>query len=102
MSLQDSTGLPGDHFSLEGALSLLKKSASLEDFEKKLNQEGGSVNNLDLNKDHGRRPLLRYSAIRHSTSSWSLVLSLSKDNPQSAILRIRNPKSKIKNPYCVC
>ncbi|MEO1260047.1 MAG: hypothetical protein AAFZ15_14735 [Bacteroidota bacterium] len=47
----DSTGMPGDHFSLEGALELFKNSESLEDFEKKLNQEKNDVNNLDLNED---------------------------------------------------
>jgi hypothetical protein len=35
----DSTGLPGDNFSLEGALELFKKSASPEEFEKLLNTE---------------------------------------------------------------
>lgn len=47
----DSTGLPGDHFSLEGALELFKKAASPEDFEKLLNAENNNVNNLDLNED---------------------------------------------------
>lgn len=47
----DSTGLPGDHFSLEATLELFKESESLEDFEKKLNQEDNGVNNLDLNED---------------------------------------------------
>lgn len=47
----DSTGLPGDNFSLEGAIELFKKSASLEEFEKSLNEEGNNVNNLDLNED---------------------------------------------------
>ncbi len=41
----------GDNFSLEGALALFKKSNSLEDFEKLLNQEDNNVNNLDLNND---------------------------------------------------
>jgi hypothetical protein len=41
----------GDNFSLEGALALFKKSTSLEDFEKMLNQEDNNVNNLDLNND---------------------------------------------------
>lgn len=41
----------GDNFSLEGALALFKKSSSLEDFEKWLNEEGNHVNNLDLNGD---------------------------------------------------
>jgi len=49
--VRDSTGLPGDHFSLEGALELFKKAQSPEDFEKLLNQENSEVNNLDLNED---------------------------------------------------
>ncbi|MBI3140139.1 MAG: hypothetical protein HYZ15_16300 [Sphingobacteriales bacterium] len=47
----DSTGLPGDHFSLQGALQLFSQSASIEDFEKALNLESNHVNNLDLNGD---------------------------------------------------
>ncbi|MBI3218585.1 MAG: hypothetical protein HYZ44_03670 [Bacteroidetes bacterium] len=47
----DSTGLPGDNFSLEGALELFKKSTSPEEFEKLLNTEDSNVNNLDLNGD---------------------------------------------------
>jgi hypothetical protein len=51
VDLQDSTGLPGDNFSLEGAMDLFKSSASPEDFEKKLNSADSKVNNLDLNGD---------------------------------------------------
>lgn len=47
----DSTGLPGDHFSLQGALELFKKAGSPEEFEKLLNTEDSKVNNLDLNED---------------------------------------------------
>lgn len=47
----DSTGLPGDHFSLQGALEMFKQSSSIEDFEKKINTESNNVNNLDLNGD---------------------------------------------------
>jgi hypothetical protein len=50
-SVPDSTGLPGDNFSLEGALELFKKSESPEAFEKMLNAEENKVNNLDLNGD---------------------------------------------------
>jgi len=48
---EESTGLPGDNFSLEGALELFKKAESPEDFEKLLNTESNNVNNLDLNDD---------------------------------------------------
>ncbi|MFT3823873.1 MAG: hypothetical protein QM731_08125 [Chitinophagaceae bacterium] len=50
-STQDSTGLPGDNFSLSGALELFKKSSSPEEFEKLLNNQDNKVNNLDLNGD---------------------------------------------------
>lgn len=47
----DTTGLPGDNFSLQGALDLFKKAGSPEEFEKLLNKEDSKVNNLDLNED---------------------------------------------------
>lgn len=47
----DSTGLPGDNFSLQGALQMFQQSTSLEDFEKRINTQGNYVNNLDLNND---------------------------------------------------
>ncbi|MBT1702781.1 hypothetical protein [Chryseosolibacter indicus] len=43
--------VPGDQFSLEGALELFKKSASPEEFERLLNSSDLKVNNLDLNGD---------------------------------------------------
>jgi len=47
----DSASIPGDNFSLEGALELFKKSTSPEEFEKMLNAPDSKVNNLDLNGD---------------------------------------------------
>jgi hypothetical protein len=48
---QDSTGMPGDNFSLQGALEMFKQSATPEEFEKLINTENNNVNNLDLNGD---------------------------------------------------
>lgn len=48
----DSTGMPGDHFSLRGALDIFKKAGSPEEFEKLLNTESNHVNNLDLDGDN--------------------------------------------------
>ncbi|PSL30887.1 hypothetical protein [Chitinophaga ginsengisoli] len=48
---QDSTGLPGDNFSLQGALTLFKQANSPEEFERLLNSQQNKVNNLDLNGD---------------------------------------------------
>lgn len=50
-TLTDSTGYPGDNFSLQGALQMFKKASSPEEFEKLLNTQSNNVNNLDLNKD---------------------------------------------------
>jgi hypothetical protein len=47
----DSTGLPGDNFSLQGALQLFQDAASPEAFEEAINKEGNHVNNLDLDED---------------------------------------------------
>lgn len=47
----DSTGLPGDNFSLQGALSMFKKAGSPEELEKLINSQDNGVNNLDLNGD---------------------------------------------------
>ena len=43
--------MPGDNFSLEGALELFKQAESPEHFEELLNKEDHQVNNLDLNED---------------------------------------------------
>jgi hypothetical protein len=49
---EEETGLPGDHFSLEGALELFKSAASPEEFETLLNKKENDVNNLDINGDN--------------------------------------------------
>lgn len=54
----DSSGLPGDHFSLEAALAMFKVSANPSEFEKRINDSKNGVNNLDLNGD-GRVDFLR-------------------------------------------
>ena len=97
----DSTGLPGDHFSLEGALELFKKSESLEDFEKKLNDESSNVNNLDLDED-GKIDYIRVEdnmdgdvhaitlqvPFSEKESQDIAVIGIEKTGPESAILQI--------------
>ena len=48
---EEPTGMPGDNFSLEGALELFRQSSSVEDFEKKINAQDNHVNNLDFDED---------------------------------------------------
>lgn len=44
-------GLPGDNLDLYAVLDLFQKSKTIEAFEKSLNEEKNSINNLDLNLD---------------------------------------------------
>lgn len=50
-SEKDSELNLNDNFSLEGALAMFKQANTLEEFEKLINTENNSVNNLDLNND---------------------------------------------------
>ncbi len=97
----DSTGLPGDNFSLEGALELFKKAESLEGFEKALNTEDNDVNNLDLNED-GQIDYVRVIdrmegdvhaivlqvLVSASESQDVAVIEIEKDGAESATLQI--------------
>lgn len=97
----DSTGLPGDHFSLEGALEMFKKAKSLEEFEKALNLENNSVNNLDLNGDdkidyvrvvdHSKgdaHAIVLQVPVSSTESQDIAVIEVEKNGAQSAILQI--------------
>lgn len=115
--LADSTGLPGDHFSLEGALDLFKKAQSPEDFEKLLNQEENHVNNLDLNED-GEIDYIRVIdnvegdvhaivlqvPVNEKESQDIAVIEIEKQGAEEAILQIIGDEdiygdSKIAEPF---
>jgi hypothetical protein len=97
----DSTGLAGDNFSLEAALDLFKQSASLEDFEKRLNEEDNAANNLDLNED-GKIDYIRVVdemdgdvhaivlqvPISQSESQDVAVIEIEKTGAETAVLQI--------------
>ena len=97
----DSTGLAGDHFSLEGALELFKKAKSPEAFEKLLNQEDQSINNLDLNEDNqvdyirvidhmkdNVHALVLQVPLNENESQDIAVIEIEKTGRESAILQI--------------
>lgn len=97
----DSTGLPGDHFSLEAAIELFKKSDSPEDFEKRLNSENNEVNNLDLNEDGeidyirvvdnsegDVHALVLQVAVSETESQDVAVIEIEKQGAENAILQI--------------
>lgn len=99
--IADSTGLPGDHFNLAGALELFKQAKDLESFEKSLNTEDQKVNNLDLD-GNGEVDYVRVVAMAEGdahaiTMQVALgkeevqdvaVVQLEKNGEQSAMLQI--------------
>jgi len=98
---QDSTGLPGDNFSLQGALDAFEKAASPEDFEKAINTEDNHINNLDLNAD-GETDYVRVVdmmednvhvfvlqvPVSESESQDIAVIELEKTGNESAVIQI--------------
>jgi hypothetical protein len=85
----DSTGLPGDHFSLEAALAMFKSSANTSEFEKRINDSKNGVNNLDLNGD-GRVDFLKVKTGGEGDDRMVVISSvLSKDESQDvAVIEI--------------
>ena len=98
---EDSTGMPGDHFSLEGALELFKKAANPEEFEKLLNTEDNRVNNLDIDgngeidyirviekKENDAHIFILQVAVSDSENQDIAVIELEKTGPENAVLQI--------------
>lgn len=85
----DSTGLPGDHFSLEGALDMFRLASSPEEFEKLLNMQEKHIHNLDLNGD-GDVDYIRVSAAMDgNTHIFVLQVPVSKnDNQDIAVIQV--------------
>jgi hypothetical protein len=97
----DSTGLPGDNFSLQGALQLFQNATSPEDFEKQLNTEANHVNNLDLNGDgeidyirvidktaNNAHALVLQAAVSANESQDIAVIEIEKTGDTTAVLQI--------------
>jgi hypothetical protein len=97
----DSTGLPGDHFSLEAALELFKQAGSPEEFEKLLNSESSNINNLDLNEDGeidyirvidnmqgDAHAIILQAIVSESESQDIAVIEIEKQGEENAILQI--------------
>lgn len=98
---EDSTGLPGDNFSLQGALEMFKKANSPEEFEKLINTKDNNVNNLDLNEDGdvdyirviGKKEgdvhaLVLQVPISESENQDIAVIELEKTGKENAVLQI--------------
>ncbi len=97
----DSTGLPGDNFSLQGALQMFQKASSIEEFEKLINTEDNHVNNLDLNgdgdidyvkvigkKDKDVHVFILQVPVSENENQDIAVIELEKTGDTSAVLQI--------------
>ena len=97
----DSTGMPGDNFSLQGALEMFKQASSPEQFEKLINTESKNVNNLDLNGDgdidyikvidksaNNVHAFILQVAVSETENQDIAVIELEKTGDTTAILQI--------------
>jgi len=98
---QDSTGLPGDNFSLEGALAMFKKAGSPQEFERLINTQNNGVNNLDLNgdgeadyirvidkRDGDDHALILQDVVSETESQDVAVIEVERKGNQDAVLQI--------------
>jgi hypothetical protein len=97
----DSTGLPGDDFSLQGALDLFKRNIEMEKFEEELNTDSTHVNNLDLD-GNGETDYVRVETQREGDAVYVVmkvavsatesqdvaVIGIEKTGEESATLQI--------------
>jgi hypothetical protein len=49
---EEKLGLPGDNLNLYAVMKLFQESKTLEEFERNLNDQNSTINNLDLNGDN--------------------------------------------------
>ena len=92
----DSAALPGDNFSLQGALDLFKKAGSPEEFEKLLNTEDSKVNNLDLNDD-GNTDYIKVVSKRENDVQIFVLQALVSENESQDIAVIELEKTGSEN-----
>ena len=98
---EDSTGLPGDNFSLQGALEMFKQASSPEEFEKLINSADKNVNNLDLNEDgeidyikvidrteNNVHAFVLQATVSETESQDIAVIELEKTGDTTAVLQI--------------
>ncbi|MGH2666793.1 hypothetical protein [Flavobacterium sp.] len=83
----DKPEVTGEDFSLEGALAVFKKSNSLEEFEKKINDENSNVNNLDLNSD-GQTDYIVVEDIKENNTHVIVLSTYVSENQKQDIATI--------------
>ena len=74
--------LPGDNLNLYAALKLFQESATLEEFEKKLNEEDNRINNLDLDGNGETDYIAVFDEVDGSVHNIILRISLGEKESQ--------------------
>ena len=96
---EDSTGLPGDNFSLQGALEMFKKASSPEEFEKLINTKDNNVNNLDLNEDGDIDYIRVVGKMEKDVHAFVLQVPVSEtENQDIAVIELEKTGRKL--PCC--
>ncbi|MFZ1705448.1 MAG: hypothetical protein WAT79_13960 [Saprospiraceae bacterium] len=78
----EGTGMPGDNFSLEGALDLFVNAENLEAFEKALNEKDNNITNLDLNEDGETDYIKIISQMSEDVHIFTLQVPVSENENQ--------------------
>ncbi len=90
-------GLPGDNLNLYAVLDLFQKSPTLEEFERRLNDKEGNINNLDLNNDN----VIDYIEVvgNRNGNSFSTVLRVALNGNEYQDVAVieghKNPSGKV-------
>lgn len=90
-------GLPGDNLNLYAVLDVFKKSPTLEEFERVLNDKSSNINNLDLNNDN----VIDYIEVKsYKTGNFhSIILRVainSKEYQDVAVIEVtKNSSGKV-------
>lgn len=79
---QQQLGLPGDNLNLYAVMKLFQESPTLEEFEKKLNDETLKVNNLDLDGDNKIDYIKVIDNVDGSTHNIALKVAVNQTQDQ--------------------
>ena len=94
---QEQIGLPGDNLNLYAVLSLFQKSATLEQFERELNNPDNKINNLDLNGDGQTDYIQVTDHVISTTHMISLQVNVSQTEKQDiAVIEVGKTDGQVR------
>src|SRR5688572_26999375 len=84
----ESLGLPGDNLNLYAVMKIFQESATLEDFEKKLNEPDNRINNLDLDGDNRVDYISVHDDVENNVHSIALKVATNRHEMQNVAVFI--------------